>query len=170
MNEIIKEYKEFLLGVKNSLFEEKEFSIMTYPDERSLFKILLDKNTQFTAEIKDEKELRSGKITLLFHHLFKRELIKGNISIREIMRDAAPTKGLENFFHPNPKSIYKNPPVGKHGGYLRFENSSPIVIRLRDLSKKYNISGKYLLSTKGEKEKDKKGRNCLKLYLELIER
>jgi hypothetical protein len=169
--EVDQEYENFLSWVKKLLGKEKEFAVMTYPDGRTLFKILLDRNTQFTAEIKDYEKLgNSSKITLLFHHLFKTEMIKGSISMEEIIKDALPTKGLENFFHPNPKSIYKTSPIGKHGGYITFYEYSPVILKLRDSSELANISGKYFLGTKGEREKDKKGRNCLILYLELIEK
>lgn len=165
MNEKAREYKTFLEKVRNSLFEEKEFSVMAYPDGRTLFKILLDKKTQFTAEIPKAKKLGERKTILLFNHLFKNEMVKGNISMEEIMHDALPKAGLENFFKPSQESIYKDPPIGKHGGYLIFEKCYPLTLKLKDFGREENISGRYKVQNTKKENVDSKGRSCLVLYM-----
>ncbi len=134
----------FFEKVDGILNKEKEFAVMYYKNpERNLLKILLDRNSQFTSEftVTNWKE-----IELLYNDLFTKDRVVGTISIKEIIHDAAPdNKGLNKFFKPNKKSLYKEPPLGLNGGKAKFtyHDGNKVGLVIEDLSYTNNLSGKY---------------------------
>ncbi len=147
--------------------QETEFSVMAYQEQkRTLLKILLNEEAQFTAEITDsewsENLKNGGRVKLLFYDLFTKDKVQGNVSIREIMYDATPVeKSLSGYFRPQLGSLYdKNPPVGLHGGKIGLvhKNKERVNMRLADLSKSNDLSGDYELDFTTATELDGKKR------------
>ncbi len=159
--------EEFFKKIEDKLNKELEFSVLKYfnPD-RTLFKILLDDDTQFTAEIITSYQdlINSREIQLLYHKLFTKNEIVGAISMREILHDALPVQNenaLNEFFKLNKNSAYKsNPPLGTNCGKMQFiyaaGNKANLIIN--DLAKGKNISGKYEMTFTKHQKFDSKGR------------
>jgi hypothetical protein len=148
-------------------YREREFAVMQYSNpSRTLLKILLDSETQFAAEIVGgefaERLRKEGSVELLFHGLFTKDKVTGDISMREIMRDAQPKEESSAvFFTPNKNSMYKTDrPVGLNYGKVRFLGATPdrINLHIEDLSSGKELSGRFELSFAGQKGTDAKGR------------
>ncbi len=150
--------------------KQTEFSFIGYRDpKRMLMKILLDENTQFVAEVIDGNFDPGDKCSgLLFHTLFKKKDVKGNISIPKIMHDAKPIEpALATFFKPCSNSLYKVvPPDGINAGKVTFLSAGRygdryrLLLGLYSLSVKNNISGAYTLEFTNESINDTKNSPC----------
>jgi len=149
-----------------------EFSVMQYFDvNRVLLKILFDDYAQFTAEIRPAEFIHriNKPIELLYHKLFDKSRIRGNISLKEILHDALPGEdSLRDFFKPHPNSAHKDRyPLGLNGGYVVL-NGLPngFLMDVEDLSEKRNMSGTYSIAYTSQQKFDSKGRVCkvLKMY------
>ncbi len=150
------------------------FAVMKYPEangvpERTLFKILLGKDAQFTAEVAGGNLARqlqeSGRVDLLFAGLFTK--IAGKITMQQIMHDAVrdPSAiGLGKFrFKPSPGSLYgNNPPIGLNGGKISLYMVTPnsVGIIARDTRENDGIKGVYALDFTDEKRIDSKKREA----------
>ncbi len=107
----------------------------------------------------------------MFYDLFTKDKIQGDISIIEIMHDAAPAESsLSGYFKPRTDSLYdKNPPTGLHGGKLDLicKNHERVDMRLGDLSKSNDLSGDYELDFTTATALDSKKR---RLYIVVMHR
>lgn len=169
----------FLKKTESKLNEELEFSVLRYfkPD-RTLLKVLLNEDTQFVAELTAyswynwaSDLINSKEIELLYHKLFTKNEIIGNISMREILHDAKPAEtALSEFFKPNENSAYKgNYPTGINCGKVKFLYVDYTILSLiiSDLAKENNISGEYIMTFTNHQRLDSKGRQSILIKLKM---
>lgn len=174
MDNAVKDKLDRLIG------HQTEFSIMRYEPTSSapgriLMKILLDGDTQFAAELRSDDSNPKNSLKLLFHSLFEKKNVKGDISMERIMHDAKPAEGsLADFFEPQPGSLYGNaPPTGINAGFVYFVNSGHergeyfLNLDFYGRSKSNEVSGLYVFHFTDETAKDSKiseadpnGRDC----------
>jgi hypothetical protein len=154
--------------------KETIFSVMRYSEadgvpERTLFKVLLGKDAQFTAEVVGgnlaQRLQESKNAELLFSGLFTKVL--GNITMRQIMHDAVMdprAKGLGKFgFRPASGSLYgSNPPIGLHGGKISLYVVSldSVGIITRDTREDGGVNGVYALKFTDNRRTDSKQREA----------
>ncbi len=168
--------EEFFKKIEDKLNKELEFSVLKYfnPD-RTLLKVLLDADTQFTAEIITSYQdlINSREIQLLYYKLFTKNEIVGAISMREILHDALPAQNenaLNEFFKLNKNSAYKgNPPLGTNCGKLQltYVANNKANLMISDLARKKNISGKYEMTFTKYQRFDSKGRHSNLVVLKM---
>ncbi len=160
------EYMAFLNKVTQCLETAKLFSVQQYPGGRTLLKVLMDSETQFTAEIKGndwEARLGSNEVDLLFNSLFTSNKVQGEIDMKSILCDAETSdEGLKKFFKRSQNSLYRNePPKGLHGGNMLFQSSKPVIFYLNDFAENKNITGQYIIKETSETMTDSKGREAV---------
>lgn len=162
---IEEEYALFLDKLSEHLGCVCNYSVQKYPAGRTLLKVLLDKDTQFTPEIKTdywEYKLKRGLLVkLVFNSLFTKP--KGDISMEAILHDAETTdEGLKEFFKRDKNSLYKDEaPTGLHAGAMIFYDSNPPTFFMQDEARDKNITGAYSIWNTKSIWKDEKGRDSI---------
>lgn len=144
------EFEEFLKTIPESL----EFSVMLYPKTEGIpefvrLKLSLNDDVQATlkCKIKDYKKfLKTSKTKLYFTGLFRKNMIKGDITLTQILRDAKPVHdSMASFFNIDPDSKYGNT-KGLHCGKLTTEKQKGgLMLKIEDMNEQENISGTYTL-------------------------
>lgn len=144
------EFEEFLKTIPESL----EFSVMLYPkteDTPEFVRLKLgfsdDVQATLKYKFKDYKKfLKTNKSKLYFTGLFRKSMIKGDITLTQILHDAKPVHdSMTSFFNIDPDSKYGNT-YGLHCGKLTTEKQKEgLILKIEDLNKQESISGVYSL-------------------------
>lgn len=149
-------------GFLQNLPEYTQFACKNYPDKKLIyFEIFINKDAKLVCKIEPKMYSRiiSGKEAevLTIEH-FGITAVVGNITIRDIMRDAIPDSdvpSLRNYFFQCSNSKYKHDdplyPVGLACGYFRIlvRSTNRIQFLLNDFGNR--ISGIYSALIKNEK-------------------
>lgn len=124
---------------------------------RVYFEVLVDDDSKLVCKITENAfdQLLLGERAIVEEiSLFTSDMIKGNISIRAIMRDARPHPNIQelvDYFQQFPGSIFENVPekypLGLACGTVRplSRQDSFMLIKLEDVSGQF--SGKYFLKS-----------------------
>lgn len=153
--ELKSEFEEFF----NILPKDLEFSVMLYSKtekhpEIVRFKLGLSEDVQATLKcrLKDYGGfLETKNIKLYFTGLFRKEMVKGDITLSQILHDAKPSHiSMESFFKTDPNSKYGST-QGLHCGKIITEKQEKgLVLKIKDLNELKNISGMYTLNETGK--------------------
>ncbi len=167
--ELEQEYREFLDNIRQNL----QFSVMQYPLDSGLdivrFKLSVENYAQAALKctLNDYNAfLETRQVNLYFSGLFRKEDVKGTITLHEILRDARPSHpSMKGFFSKNLNSRFSNT-LGLHcGGVIAQKQADGLMLRIMDWNKNKSISGDYFLKgTANYKEFD--NRLCKELSLE----
>jgi len=148
--ELESDFEEFLKTIPKTL----EFSIMLYPktkDSQKFVRLKLGLSDEVQATLKYKimdykKFLKTNKAKLYFTGLFRKSMVKGDITLTQILHDAKPVHdSMKYFFNIDPDSKYGNT-QGLHCGKITTEKQKEgLMLRIEDINQQENISGTYII-------------------------